>query len=90
MLREFKKSSVLRDHIRDYENLKEGEKSLEELERLARRWVEKRRLDWTRDQMTRQLAGGNALPLVGDSPRAKGKRERWQERFGQTVVDPEG
>ena len=39
--------------------------------RLVRKFLEKRRLEWTRTQMTKHLAGGSALPVT--NPKGGGK-----------------
>ena len=76
VLREFRESQAPKDYIRDYERLEVGsdQRNYEARIRFVRKFLEKRRLEWTRTQMTKHLAGGNALPATSSrGGKAKGK-----------------
>ena len=80
VLRELRESNTLRDYIRDYERLEFGsdQRNYEALMRLVRKFLERRRLEWTRTQMSKHFAGGNALPVTnpkgGGKSKDKGKK----------------
>ena len=54
VLRELRESNTSRDYIRDYERLEVGsdQRNYEALMRMVRKFLEKRKLEWTRTQMS--------------------------------------